>query len=135
MPRRTFPCGPCPARADNGDNPAAKFPPERWLEMSATVRDPLTGQEPQLGAILFGCHKGDPATNEDLACAGWLASFGGDHLAIRLAKAEGRLPASALRPGENWPPLYATWEEMVRAQTRYDPAETLRADPVIPKEQ
>jgi hypothetical protein len=117
MPRRRFPCDECPIRADNVDNPKSKFPPERWEALGVTVRDPLTGREPGLNAPLFGCHKQEPGTGADLACAGWLAQFGHDHIAVRLAVAQLRLPADALRPGENWPPLHQTWEHVVRSQS------------------
>lgn len=60
--------------------------------------------------------QGAPGTNDDLACAGWLARFGADHLGVRLAVANGRLPATALAPGENWPPLHHTWRDVVREQ-------------------
>ncbi|WP_410659529.1 DUF6283 family protein [Amycolatopsis sp. lyj-112] len=117
MPYREFPCGPCPVRADNCDSPDTKFPAERWRALAKTVRDPETGQHPTLGDRILGCHKGEPRTEADLACAGWLVRFGADHVAIRLAVATGRLPASALTPGANWPPLHETWAEMVREHT------------------
>lgn len=117
FPHRTFPCGPCPIRADNADNPNSQFPAQRWDELSKSVRDPETGREPGLGTPMFGCHKGAPGTDADLACAGWLAVFGDDHLTVRFALATGRLPASALEPGENWPPLHQTWAEVVANHT------------------
>lgn len=117
FPRREFPCDQCPIRADNRDNPDAKFSTDRWNAMSSTVRDPNTGRQPMPGDILFACHKGAPGTNADLACAGWLARFGADHVGIRLAVALGNLPRTALSPGDNWPPLHETWEDVVRAQT------------------
>jgi len=117
FPRRRFPCDECPIRADNADNPKSKFPAERWEELSRSVVDPETGEQPALGEIMFGCHKGEPGTDADLACAGWLAQFGVDHIGVRLAAALGRLPASALEPGANWPPLHRTWQDVVRLQT------------------
>lgn len=117
LPRRQYPCGPCPMRADNCDNSGAKFPVERWEALRDTVRDPLTSSHPTLADPLFGCHKGEPGTDDDVACAGWLARFGADHVAVRLAAAAGRLPVSALEPGENWPPLHETWAAVVSAHT------------------
>jgi len=117
LPRRRFPCAPCPIRADNADNPDAKFSAERWDALTASVRDPETGRQPMPGDPLFGCHKGEPGTNDDLACAGWLAQFGHEHVGVRLAVAQGRLPAQALEPGENWPTLHQTWAGVVRSQT------------------
>jgi hypothetical protein len=66
---------------------------------------------------MFGCHKGAPGTNADLACAGWLVRFGADHTTVRMAIAAGRLPYEALSPGTDWPPLHETWDEVVLAQT------------------
>jgi hypothetical protein len=115
FPRRMFPCDECPIRADNADNPKSKFPAHRWAELSASVR--RDGCDPGLHTPMFGCHKGAPGTNADLACAGWLARFGADHLQVRLAVITGHLPATALQPGENWPPLHETWDDVVSAQT------------------
>ncbi|GAA2679619.1 hypothetical protein GCM10010428_45130 [Actinosynnema pretiosum subsp. pretiosum] len=117
MPHREFPCGPCPIRADNSNNPKAKFSAERWADLTSTVRDLKTGRQPMPGDPLFGCHKGEPGTDNDLACAGWLAQFGADHIGIRLALVQGRLPDSALEAGDNWPPLHRTWDDVVRHQT------------------
>ena len=117
FPRRSFPCGPCPIRADNADNPDAKFPAHRWEALSLTLPDPNTGIPPMPGTPMFGCHKGEPGTDNDLACAGWLAQFGYDHLTVRLALHDGRLNETDLTPGPNWPPLHPTWDDVVRNQT------------------
>lgn len=117
FPRRRFPCGECPIRSDNADNPRSKFPAERWDALTASVVDPDTGFGPSFDAPLFGCHKGEPGTDADLACAGWLARFGRDHPVIRFALTTGRLPEEALTPGPNWPPLHPTWREVVAHQT------------------
>lgn len=122
MARRSYPCAPCPIRADNVDNPDAKLPAQQWNDLRGTVRDPVTGEQPQLGAPMFGCHKGAPGTDGDLACAGWLARFGMDHITVRIAIASGRLPHQALHPGADWPPLHETWDEVVRAQTAQEPS-------------
>ncbi len=121
MPHRKAPCGPCPIRADNADNPDAKFSAERWDALRCTVRDPDTGQQPMPGDPLFGCHKGQPGDPDcDLACAGWLVQFGEDHVGVRLAVARGLLPDTALEPGPNWPPLHPDWDAVVAAQTATD---------------
>lgn len=111
FPRRLFPCDECPIRADNADNPKSMFPACRWDALSASVN------APQMGDVMFGCHKGAPGTDEDLACAGWLAQFGGGHPTVRLAVFTGRLPVEALSPGSNWPPLHESWQAVVEAQT------------------
>lgn len=120
MPHQKIPCSECPFRADNTNNARAKFAADRWRALSSTVRDPDTGQEPQFGEAMFACHKGEPQTNADLACAGWLATCGDDHLTVRLALCTGRLPPDALVPGNNWPPLHPSWADVVRHQTAPD---------------
>lgn len=117
LPHRAFPCDECPFRMDNAENPAAKFPAERWAALAVTVRNLASGRQPMPGDAMFGCHKGAPGTNADLACAGWLARFGADHVGVRLTAVRGRLPYRALEPGANWPALYDTWDDAVRAQT------------------
>lgn len=114
LPRRAYPCSECPVRSDNTDNPRSKFPAWKWRALRATIDDGTGGSAP-LGAPLFGCHKGEPGTNADLACAGWLAAFGDRSVTVRLAVAQGRLPADALAPAEGWPPLHADWDEMAAA--------------------
>lgn len=121
MPRRIYPCNECPVRTDNADNPRSKFPHERWETLRDTVDDGRGGSAP-LGAPLFGCHKGEPGTDADLACAGWLAAFGDRSVTVRLAIAQGRLSPAALEPGPNWPPLYGSWEHMAEAQ-RWEPGD------------
>lgn len=68
------------------------------------------GREAALRAPIFACHKSEPG--RDRACAGWLAVAGINHLGIRVAVALGRLPASRLRPAEDWPDLFDSYEEM-----------------------
>lgn len=118
FPHRTYPCNECPFRLDNTNNPQSQFPAHRWDELSATVRDPDTAEHPQLGDPMFGCHKGEPGTNADVACAGWLALYGHDHVAIRLALARGELEETALQPSEHWPQLHRTWDDVLHHQTR-----------------
>jgi len=35
-----------------------------------------------------------------------------EHLGVRLAVVLGRLPASTLSPGENWPELFSSYDEL-----------------------
>jgi len=106
FPRRRFPCSECPWRrtADPG-----RFPASRYEEMRCT------SDQSGLHAPMFGCHKGEPGTDADLACAGWLAVAGADHLAVRMAVLAGRLEPADLAPGEGWPELYGSYDEMAAA--------------------
>ncbi|GAA1768448.1 DUF6283 family protein [Nonomuraea bangladeshensis] len=112
MPRREFPCGECPWQVKA---PVGKFPPERYEELRATCRPNAAGMPPLPGTPMFGCHVGDPRTGEDLACAGWLAVEGHNHIGVRLALRDGRLPLDALERGDRWPELYPSYEAMATA--------------------
>jgi hypothetical protein len=121
LPRRTFPCNECPVRRDNAGNPRSKFPAERWNALAETI----TGVEHAAdfpGKPLFGCHKGEPGTNRDLTCAGWLAAFGWKSIPVRFAVALGTLDPAALTPGDGWLALYDDWDEMAVTQ-RWNPGD------------
>jgi hypothetical protein len=105
FPHCVRPCANCPWRKDS---PAGEFPPERYEALRTTAGRP--GDEAGFGAPIFACHKTE--AGRDRACAGWLAVAGVEHLGIRLAVVLGRLPASALRPADDWPELFASYEEM-----------------------
>lgn len=115
-PHRRFPCAECPVRKDNASNPRSKFPASRWETLRGTIEDPEGGHA-LMGAPLFGCHEGEPGTGADLLCAGWAASFGRESVQVRIYVSIGRLPASVLGTGRNWPELYENWDDMVAAQT------------------
>jgi hypothetical protein len=116
LPHRIYPCNECPVRADNCDNPRSKFPAGKWRDLRASIDDGTGGSSAMIAPI-FGCHKGEPGSDADLACAGWLAAFGERSLPVRLALAMGRLHPGALAPAPTWPALYETWDDMVAAQT------------------
>jgi hypothetical protein len=70
---------------------------------------------------MFACHH--TADGAPVACAGWLAVCGGDHLGVRMAMADGRLTAEALRPAAGGPALFASYDAMAAQQADggYDP--------------
>lgn len=105
LPYRRKPCPDCPWRKDS---PVGQFPPERYEALAATAG--RRGNEAGLTAPIFACHQS--TQNRDQACAGWLAQVGGEHLGIRMAVATGRIPGDALAPGDDWPELFDTYEEM-----------------------
>lgn len=103
------PCANCPWRRDV---PPGEFSRERYEALRASVGQP--GAECQIDAPWFACHKsGD---GKEIACAGWLAAVGGEHLGVRLAVIGGRLPACALDPKPDWPPLFEDYDELVETQ-------------------
>ncbi|NDK24708.1 hypothetical protein FSY75_09505 [Streptomyces sp. TR1341] len=67
---------------------------------------------------MFACHK--TKEGRERACAGWLAAVGHRHIGVRLAVAQGRLPAEVLTPGDGWPELFDSYEEMASVQAGED---------------
>ena len=109
IPHRRYPCANCPWRRDT---PAGEFTAERYEALRATAGQP--GGEAPIGAPLFACHKSVEGSEE--VCAGWLAVAGGEHLGVRLAVIQGRLPGSALTPSTGWPDLFDNYDEMASTQ-------------------
>lgn len=68
---------------------------------------------PGLYAPLFACHKS--AEGREIACAGWLAVEGRNHVGVRLLVAVGRIAAWQLSPVAGWPELFGSFEEMAAA--------------------
>lgn len=103
------PCSECPWRLDQ---PVGRFAAERYEALRSTSAGPR-GESAPLGAPLFACHK--TAEGREIACAGWLAVEGCGHVRVRLAVAQGDLCQTVLEPGEGWPPLYGSFDELARA--------------------
>ena len=99
------PCRDCPFRRDA---PAGHFTPARYEALRCTVGDP--GQEAPIDAPLFACHAS--REGREVACAGWLAVTGHQHLGVRLAVITGALPAEALTPRPDWPALYDSYDQL-----------------------
>lgn len=109
MPRRRYPCSECPFRRDT---PPGQFPACRYEALRETVGQ--SGAEQPIGAPVFACHKSPEGREE--ACAGWLAVCGIEHLGMRFAVVTGRLEPEDLRPGEGWPELFSSYDEMAAVQ-------------------
>lgn len=108
MPYAARPCGECPWRVDAIPG---KFPPERYDQLRATAGGP--GAEVGFDAPIFACHMSHEG--KDRACAGWLAVVGFEHLGVRFALIQGRLPGDALEPKPGWPELYSSYEDLAEA--------------------
>lgn len=106
MNTRPLPCAECPWRKDT---PPGQFPPERYYALRRTA--PSEQGHPGLSAPMFACHKS--AEGKELPCAGWLAAVGREHVGVRLAAARGEIDAELLRPGADWPALYADYDELL----------------------
>jgi hypothetical protein len=113
LPHRTYPCTECPFRRDTS---AGQFPACRYEALRETVGQ--QGGEVPIGAPVFACHKSPEGRDE--ACAGWLAVCGIEHLGMRFAVVTGRLEPEDLQPGEGWPELFASYEEMAAVQGSED---------------
>lgn len=106
---RPRPCAECPwVKA----TPAGQFPVERYEALRGTTGEP--GNEAPLGSGMFACHKS--AEGKEMPCAGWLAAVGVDSISVRYNVAVGAIPAEALEPGEHWPELHGSYDEMVEAK-------------------
>lgn len=114
VPHCRRPCKRCPWRKDVDPG---EFPASRYEELRVTSEQ-VPGREPGLDAPLFACHK--TPEGREMACAGWLAAVGHRHLGVRLAVIRRQLPPEVLTPGEDWPPLFATYAEMAVAQAGED---------------
>ena len=126
FPYRRYPCAECPFRRDVKPG---QFPACRYEALRETAGKP--GAEAGFSAPVFACHKTREGREE--ACAGWLAVAGYGHLGIRLAVAMRRLPGSALEPGEGWPDLFGSYDEMaaVQAAGQEQPMDQFKAGDVI----
>lgn len=109
MNTRKKPCEQCPWRKDTR---RGQFPAERYDQLADTTGSP--GAEAGIGAPIFGCHKS--SEEEPMPCAGWLAAVGYESLTVRLALSNGSIRPEALEPGDDWPPLFESYEEMRAAQ-------------------
>ncbi|WP_282704021.1 DUF6283 family protein [Streptomyces sp. CC219B] len=106
---RKWRCTRCPWRTD-ADLTAFS---EQDMDMLRRA-DGGPGAEAPLDAPVVGCHLDQPDTAHAFRwCAGWLATVGEYHLAIRLAIAFEALPGDAVTPRANWPRLYASLEALL----------------------
>lgn len=113
--------GPCPFRRDA---PPGEFPAERYEKLAETAG--ARGNEAPLNAPMFACHH--TRDGAPVACAGWMAVCGLDHLGVRLALADGRLNGEQIRLRKGWPDLYDSYDEMATSQSAdrpYDPERAL----------
>lgn len=108
LPRRRWPCSACPWKRETADRMTFSN-----LANYAAGTCGTPGNEAPIGAEMFACHRS--ATDPNELCAGWLAAVGYFHLSVRLAIAMGVLPADALTPGEGWPELYGSYDELAAA--------------------
>lgn len=109
VPHCKKPCAECPWKKSSDPG---KFPAERYEALRSTSGAP--GHEAPVGSPMFACHM--TPEGREKACAGWLATEGPNHLGVRLAVITGRLPGGALRPKEDWPELFDSFDDMAETQ-------------------
>ena len=114
--RKNGPCEGCPWRRDvePGQFEACRFEALKTTSMQPTV----TSARDLLEQPLFACH--ETKEGRELVCSGWLVVAGVENLRIRLAHAQGELPPEAFQPGDNWPPLFDSYDAMAATQGRPD---------------
>lgn len=119
MPRpcdATDKSGACPFRLDAEPG---EFTADRYEKLADTAGMP--GAEVPVDGPIFACHH--TADGAPVACAGWLAVCGLDHLGVRMAISESRLPPRAVRRPDGVD-LFDTYDDMATQQANgmYRPA-------------
>lgn len=108
---RRSPCETCPWRKDA---PLGVFPDSVFESSRHTsVQQDWDGDIPNR----FGCHSSAPGTGAKapLTCAGFLAVAGHENIGVRLSVLNGTIASEALSPGEGWPELYDSYDDMAEA--------------------
>lgn len=111
------PCSSCPWRVDRHADQIPNFRLELAERLHATTSD-------QFGAPVFACHQS--REGQEVVCAGWLARYGWNSIAVRLQLLSGDYRPEMLEPGDGWPELHETFEQVIAK---------LRADCTKPKRQ
>jgi hypothetical protein len=103
--------GACPFRLDAEPG---EFTAERFEKLADTAGAP--GAEVPVGGQWFACHK--TAGGKEIACAGWLAVCGVDHIGVRMAVSAGEISPELLRRPPGGPALFDSYEDMATQQAR-----------------
>lgn len=104
------PCPSCPWRVDQDARDIPGFDLAKAESLSSCCPDER-GFGPDFGAAMFACHQSKEGG--EFPCAGWLATVGDRHPQVRLAVAMNQLPVERLQPGTDWPPLHASYGEVL----------------------
>lgn len=106
---RTYPCRQCPWRQDSD---LAEFADADFAKLAAA--DGGSGFGAPRAAPMMSCHLDQPGTEHAMRlCAGWLATVGPNHLAVRIHVLAGQIPSDALAVRPNWPRLHANLTDML----------------------
>lgn len=113
------PCPSCPWRLVQDAHDIPNFSLELAERLAATCPD-HRGRGPDFGAPMFACPQSK--VGAEVHCAGWLASVGHAHPAVRLGIVSGRLDAARLEPGPEWPALHDNYGEVLEKLRSSSPA-------------
>ncbi|BEP46178.1 hypothetical protein GmRootV15_67670 (plasmid) [Variovorax sp. V15] len=104
------PCPTCPWRLDQDARSIPNFSLGLAEALAATCPD-VRNMGPDHGAAMFACHQSRPGA--EVHCAGWLATVGHRHPAVRLSVMRDRLDPVHLQPGADWPALHGNYGEVL----------------------
>ena len=110
MKTLSTPCPSCPWRVDSSADAIPSFSMALAEKLRATCPDER-GMGPGFDAAWFACHQSKDGA--EIPCAGWLAKVGNAHPRVRMAVIDGRLDPKVLAPGQDWPPLYDTYPQVM----------------------
>lgn len=104
------PCRGCPwvVGSDPGSIPG--FDLDQAEALAATCPD-VNGMRPEFSAPVMACHHS--REGKDFVCAGWAATAGAAHPAMRLNVLRGSVDPGALAPRPGWPELYPDFQAMI----------------------
>lgn len=102
------PCRTCPWWVGSSAADIPNYSPS----LAEGLRSTCSGE---FGAAIFACHQSVP--EQEVICAGWLARYGWDSIAIRIKLITGQIGPEGLDPQPGWAPLYETFDDMI-AQLR-----------------
>ena len=98
------PCPSCPWRVDQDADDIPNFSLDLAERLERTTHQ-------EFGAPIFACHQS--REGEEFPCAGWLAVYGADNIAVRMMLIDGRISREALCPGDDWPEMHVSFAEMI----------------------
>lgn len=98
------PCLSCPWRVDQDAQDIPNFSLDLAERLERTCHQ-------DFGAPVFACHQS--RKGKEFPCAGWLAVYGANSIAVRMMVIGGRIQPDALQPGEDWPELHTDFEEVI----------------------
>lgn len=119
------PCPSCPWRLDQDARSIPNFSLDKAEALAATCPDERN-MGPDHGAAMFACHQS--RIGAEVHCAGWLATVGHRHPAVRLSVMRDRLDPGHLQPGANWPALHENYGQVLEKLRATAPADTATTD-------